>query len=313
MAKTPTKPRRRRRQPRGRLRQPALDAARLAEPPAPQPATRRQSAQPKPERREGQGAREPSAKPKPEPDTAAEPKPPPNPSASRTRRSRSTDPLAPSAGDPGRRGPRVGGRRGRRPGGDRRHPVHEQGARGGSQVDRQALRSQDQGLASRLLAPGLSGEHHGHGGDGRLQPRARAVPVRAPDPVRVRQGDRVGRCRGDGHQRPPGDLPGRRGRRGGARGRAHPRQLDHDRHRGRARRDLDRRLVLGRDGHGLLPDLPRRVPELARPEALRPRDAPRRDALPRGQRRHPARREPRALELRRPAVRARRGAGAREA
>ena len=30
------------------------------------------------------------------------------------------------------------------------------------------------------------------------------------------------------------------------------------------RRDLDRRLVLGRDGHRLLPDLPRRVPRLGR-------------------------------------------------
>ena len=54
-----------------------------------------------------------------------------------------------------------------------------------------------------------------------------------------------------------------------ASGRAHPRQLDHDRHRSRARRDLDRRLVLGRDGHRVLPHLSRRVPKLARPEALR--------------------------------------------
>ncbi len=52
-----------------------------------------------------------------------------------------------------------------------------------------------------------------------------------------------------------------------------PRQLDDDRRRRRARCDLDRRLVLGRDGHRLLPHLPRRVPQLGRAEALRAGDA----------------------------------------
>ena len=52
-----------------------------------------------------------------------------------------------------------------------------------------------------------------------------------------------------------------------------PRQLDDDRRRRRDRRRLDRRLVLGRDGHRLLPHLPRRVPRLGRAEALRAGDA----------------------------------------
>ena len=69
-----------------------------------------------------------------------------------------------------------------------------------------------------------------------------------------------------------------------------PRQLDDDRRRRRGRRDLDRRLVLGGDGHRLLPHLPRRVPRLGRAEALRAGDAGRGHDLPRRQRRHPGRR-----------------------
>ena len=50
---------------------------------------------------------------------------------------------------------------------------------------------------------------------------------------------------------------------------------------------LDRHLVLGGDGHRLLPHLPRRVPRLARAEALRAGDAARGHPLPRRERRRP--------------------------
>ena len=93
----------------------------------------------------------------------------------------------------------------------------------------------------------------------------------------------------------------------GQRRRPDPRQLDHDRGRRRDRRDLDRRLVLGRDGHRLLPHLPRRVPRLGRAEALRPGDAARGHHLPRRQRRDPGRRGRARLGRREPAVRPRRG------
>ena len=56
-------------------------------------------------------------------------------------------------------------------------------------------------------------------------------------------------------------------------------QLDDDRDRRLLRLALDRRLLLGRDGHRLLPHLPRRVPRLGRAEALLLRDARRRPAL----------------------------------
>ena len=54
---------------------------------------------------------------------------------------------------------------------------------------------------------------------------------------------------------------------------------------------LDRGLLLGRDGHRLLPDLPRRVPRLGRPEALRAGDAGGPDPPARRQRRRPDHRE----------------------
>ena len=75
--------------------------------------------------------------------------------------------------------------------------------------------------------------------------------------------------------RPPAPLPGGRAEHPPEHPRPHPRQLDHDRRRRRDRRDLDRHLVLGRDGHRLLPHLPRRVPRLAGAEALRAGDAAR--------------------------------------
>ena len=64
-----------------------------------------------------------------------------------------------------------------------------------------------------------------------------------------------------------------------------PRQLGHLRDPRRARLAVDRRLLLGRDGHRLLPHLPRRLPRLGRAEALLLRDADRRRRLPRRQRR----------------------------
>ena len=89
-----------------------------------------------------------------------------------------------------------------------------------------------------------------------------------------------------------GLFPAVRGGRAEPRARPDPGQLDHDRGRRRARCDLDRRLVLGGDGHRLLPHLPRRVPRLGRAEALRASlMLHRRHPLPRRERRHPARRE----------------------
>ena len=83
-------------------------------------------------------------------------------------------------------------------------------------------------------------------------------------------------------ERPPAPLPG-----GGAQhARRRPDRIRDSSTtigaRGRDRRALDRDLVLGRDGHRLLPDLPRRLPRVARAEAVRARDAARRHPVPRG-------------------------------
>ena len=87
----------------------------------------------------------------------------------------------------------------------------------------------------------------------------------------------VRRRRGERPRRPPAAVPGRRaGRRSTNALERDPRQLDDDRRRRRDRRALDRRLVLGGDGHRVLPHLPRRVPRLGRAEALRAGDAARR-------------------------------------
>ena len=84
-------------------------------------------------------------------------------------------------------------------------------------------------------------------------------------------------------QRPPAALPQRRAADADRRPQPDRGQLDDDRDRRLPRLALDRRLLLGRDGHRLLPHLPRRVPRLGRAEALLLRDARRRPALHRRQ------------------------------
>ena len=107
--------------------------------------------------------------------------------------------------------------------------------------------------------------------------------------------------------RPAEHLPRGRAGVGHERRRPDPRQLGDDRRRRRDRRDLDRRLVLGRDGHRVLPHLPRRVPRLGRAEALRAGDARRGHALPRRERDRPGRRGRARVGTPKPAVRPRDG------
>ena len=112
--------------------------------------------------------------------------------------------------------------------------------------------------------------------------------------------------RGQRDRRPRAPLPRRRHDHPREHARQHPRQLDDDRRPRRGRRNLDRNLVLGRDGHLVLPHLPRRVPRLGRAEALRADDARRDSPVLRLDRDHPGARDRLHLDRRRPPVRARR-------
>ena len=148
---------------------------------------------------------------------------------------------------------------------------------------------------TRLLGARLPGERHRAGGDGRLQPDAGAVPVRAAAAVRLRPGDRrtptieqsVLRDLQSIFPAAEQDTARRDASTGSARARPTIGIV------AVVGGDLDRGLVLGRDGHRLLSHLPRRVPRLGRAEALRPGDAGGRDPVPGGQRRRS--RSPRAL------------------
>ena len=84
---------------------------------------------------------------------------------------------------------------------------------------------------------------------------------------------KIERGRGERARRPPAALPQRRAAHADRRAQPDRGQLDHDRDRRLLRLALDRRLLLGGDGHRLLPHLPRRVPRLGRAEALLLRDA----------------------------------------
>ena len=84
-------------------------------------------------------------------------------------------------------------------------------------------------------------------------------------------------------RRPAAPLPQRRAGHADRRAQPDRGQLDDDRDRRLRRLALDRRLLLGGDGHRLLPHLPRRVPRLGRAEALLLRDARRRPPLHRRQ------------------------------
>ena len=70
--------------------------------------------------------------------------------------------------------------------------------------------------------------------------------------------------------RPAAALSGRRAEHAAELPQSDPGALNDNRRRCRARRDLDRHLVLGRHGHRLLPHLPRRVPRLGRAESASP-------------------------------------------
>ena len=126
-------------------------------------------------------------------------------------------------------------------------------------------------------------ERHRALGDGRLQPDARGLPVRPAGPLRLRPGAEDQRGRGERARRPSAPLPQRRAGHPDRRPRPDRGQLDDDRDRRLPRLALDRRLLLGGDGHRLLPHLPRRVPRLGRAEALLLRDAGRRPPLHRRQ------------------------------
>ena len=138
-------------------------------------------------------------------------------------------------------------------------------------------------LAARLLAARLPRERHRAVGDGRLQPDAGGLPVRPAGALRLRPGAEDRRRRGRRPQRPAAALPQRRAADADRRPQPDPGQLDDDRDRRLLRLALDRRLLLGGDGHRLLPHLPRRVPRLGRAEAVLLRDARRRPALHRRQ------------------------------
>ena len=135
----------------------------------------------------------------------------------------------------------------------------------------------------RLLAARLPRERHRALGDGRLQPDAGGLPLRPAGPLRLRPGAEDRRGRDQRRQRPRAALPQRRAADADRRPQPDPGQLDDDRDRRLRRLALDRRLLLGRDGHRLLPHLPRRVPRLGRAEALLLRDARRRPPLHRRQ------------------------------
>ena len=88
-------------------------------------------------------------------------------------------------------------------------------------------------LAERLLAARLPGERHRAVGDGRLQPDAGGLPVRAAGPVHLRPGAAERGRRGERPRRPPAALPERRAEHADRRPRPDPRQLDDDRDRRR--------------------------------------------------------------------------------
>ena len=165
------------------------------------------------------------------------------------------------------------------------------------------LDAPSQTLAERLLAARVPRERHRALGDGRLQPDAGGLPLRPAGPLRLRPGaeDRGGRDQR--RQRPRAALPQRRAADPDRRPQPHPEQLDDDRDRRLRRLALDRRLLLGRDGHRLLPHLPRRVPRLGRAEALLLRDARRRPPLHRRQHLRAGDRERPGLQHRPAAVR----------
>ena len=91
----------------------------------------------------------------------------------------------------------------------------------------------------------------------------------------VRRGPRplVRGRRGVGGARPRAPVPGRDRVDAARRAAARARVLDHRRDRGARGRGLVLGLVLGRAGHGVLPDLPPRVPLVGAPEGVRPGNA----------------------------------------
>ena len=113
----------------------------------------------------------------------------------------------------------------------------------------------------RLLAQGLRGQPHRPVRDGRLQPAAVGVPVRAGRAVRRRAGAALRGAAGVRAGGPQADLPD--GRRVDAVARASGacrRRRRRVGHRRGGRLDLVRLVVLGRAGHRVLPHLPLRVP-----------------------------------------------------
>ena len=201
------------------------------------------------------------------------------------------------AGSGGRRprGPRPGrprpGRRSRHASacGSRAEPRRRSGTPS-SDVDRRRVAG-----AGRLLAARVRGERDRDGGDGRLQPDAGAVPLRPAAAVHRRPAPAERRLPGDHPARSPGALPLDRAGHPGVDARPGAEQLDRDRdHRDRGR-PLDRGLLLGGDGHGLLPHLPRGVPRVVGAEALLADHARRRRAVPRREHRRACAREPRRL------------------
>ena len=257
-----------------RVRKPARLAAR-----DPEPAARRRPAR----RRTAAGERRPNAAPRATA-RAARRSPRPRPRRRAGRRGRRRDDGAEAGREPpsGSSGQRA---RGRSPGPGSPRPPRRRRSGCGWRAERSRPCADDRRAA--VIARATSGVFWerayrenitGLAGDGRLQPGAGAVPVRAAGPLHLRPGDREPRrsrracsatCRASSPPPSRDSLTSVVDR--------IREQLDHDRRRRRARRDLDRRLVLGRDGHRLLSHLPRRVPRLGRAEALRARDARRRD------------------------------------
>ena len=138
---------------------------------------------------------------------------------------------------------------------------------GGKRRRRAPLIGRSRRAARRLLAPRLRGEHHGHGGMVAYNlmlaifPFALLILFVFGQIVQLDRSSRASSTTSRGSSRRPSRHPAV------AIDRIRDSSTDDRRRRGR-RRDLDRRLVLGRDGHRLLPDLPRRMPQLARAEAL---------------------------------------------